>query len=137
MSGTMKIGTHTAYKYGTDTRRNLERGSAEGSQFSEVLQSTMKQDESQQPRQNKAALMEAARELEALFAHQLVKAMRQTVPESQGMFARSNAEKVWQDMLDEELAGILAETKSLGLAEMIYQQLAGHVADDQDPESRK
>ena len=70
-----------------------------------------------------AALKDAAKQFEALFAHMLVKAMRATVPES-GM--QSQQGSFYQELLDQQWATEMAN-QGLGLAEMLTQQLADSV----------
>jgi Rod binding domain-containing protein len=75
------------------------------------------------PEENKARdaeLMQAARKFEGLFIHQMLKAMRNTVPES-GLFD-SFAMKQYESMLDEEIAQEMAKHKGLGLADTFYHQ---------------
>lgn len=65
----------------------------------------------------------AAQEMESFFIYQLFQAMRRTVPEPQGIFERSTAERIFQEMLDEETANNLARAGGIGLADKIYEQL--------------
>lgn len=67
-------------------------------------------------------LMDAAKQFEALFVYQMFERMRQTAPD-EGLFPKSTGEKIFQSMLDQKLSEEAAETKTLGLAEIIYQQL--------------
>lgn len=67
-------------------------------------------------------LQEAARQLEALFIYQVFSRMRATVDKG-GLFAESMAGKIFQGMYDQEVSIKAAETGSLGLAEMVYEQL--------------
>ena len=48
--------------------------------------------------------------------------MRKTVPKNP-LFSGGKAEEVFQDFLDEEMAGRLAGTNQLGLADLIYNSL--------------
>jgi len=68
------------------------------------------------------AMQEASKDFEALFLQSLLKEMRKTVPENK-MFPKSNAQEMYEEMQDAELAGHMAEYQSLGLAEQVYQQL--------------
>ncbi len=67
-------------------------------------------------------LKEAAKQFEALFIYQMFEKMRETVSRG-GLFEESMGEKIFQGMLDQEVSLKAAESNSLGLAEMIYQQL--------------
>jgi len=57
----------------------------------------------------------AARDMEALFAFELVKAMRRTVPES-GLLSGGRGEDVVRSIQDQALAQALAADGGLGLA---------------------
>ena len=67
--------------------------------------------------------MEAAQQFEALFLNLLLAEMRKTVPEND-LFGNQRAEKLFQSMLDQEIADHSVKTQSLGLAKMIYDQMA-------------
>jgi flagellar protein FlgJ len=69
------------------------------------------------------ALKEVSQEFEAVFLQQMVTAMRKTVGES-GLIEKSNAEKMFEGMLDEEWARSLAGRHGPGgLSNMIYREL--------------
>jgi flagellar protein FlgJ len=69
-----------------------------------------------------AKLREAANDFESIFIQQMLKTMRKTSFESD-LLPKSEGEKVFQSLLDEQYAQISAKSGSLGLGEMIYQQL--------------
>jgi|GEM_PF-947642 len=71
-----------------------------------------------------AALREAVREFEALFIHHIIKGMRRTVPEG-GLFEKSFAREVYEDMMDQETAKSMASAGGIGLADLLYDQLSG------------
>ncbi len=73
------------------------------------------------PGQNEK-LREACEEFEAIFTQQLLSAMREATVES-GLMPKSSGEKAFQSMLDEQRSLQMAKSGSLGLGEMIYQQL--------------
>ncbi len=52
-----------------------------------------------------AKLRGAARQLTGVFAQQLFKAMRATVPQGEGVFSGGSGEEMFTGMLDEHLAG--------------------------------
>ena len=68
-------------------------------------------------------IRQAAIEMESHFINQMFQAMRRTVPESEGIFQESNAQRIWREMLDEETAKNLANAGGLGIADAIYEQL--------------
>lgn len=72
--------------------------------------------------EKRTELMQAAKSFEAVFVGQMVNAMRQTVQKG-GMIPESQAEKVYQSMLDSEYSQQLADTEQIGLSHMIYEHL--------------
>jgi peptidoglycan hydrolase FlgJ len=73
-------------------------------------------------------LRETARQLEGLFVQQLFKAMRDTVPQQDGIVSANAGEDMFTGLMDQHLA---AETPSQwegGLAESVYRQLRGRIA---------
>ncbi|NLJ79621.1 MAG: hypothetical protein GX335_01180 [Firmicutes bacterium] len=75
------------------------------------------------------ALQDAAQQFEALFLYQLLTEMRQTIPDSD-LLGNRRAEKLFQSLLDQELAENSSKTQSVGLAKIIYEQMSRHVPKD-------
>lgn len=73
-------------------------------------------------------LREATRQMEAQFLHQLLRAMRRTVPSSQSSYLS----QMYTDMMDEALAQQLAESDRFGLGKMLYERLCPYL---QTPEA--
>ena len=73
-----------------------------------------------------AKLREAANEFEAIFIQQMLKSMRKTSLESD-LLPKSEGEKIFRSMLDEQYAKLSANSGSLGLGQMIYQQLKSNL----------
>ena len=71
-------------------------------------------------------LKEACQGFEAMFMELMYKKMRDTVPED-SLFGNSNANKIWQSMLDSELMQQGAKAGGMGLADMLYKQLKPQV----------
>jgi len=67
-------------------------------------------------------LMETCRDFEAIFLGELLKSMRKTIPQG-GLLEKSFGQDVFESMLDTEYARIMAQSRSTGLAEILYQQL--------------
>ena len=74
-----------------------------------------------------SAIRNAAEEMESFFINQMFQAMRRTVPESDGLFAKSNAERIFQDMLDEETAKNLSRNGGIGIADVIYADMTRNI----------
>jgi len=76
---------------------------------------------SRQPtRQN---LMEVCLQFEAIFAKQMLDSMRKNVLKT-GLIDGGMAEEIFEDMLWDEYALVLARNGNLGLSKTIYSQLA-------------
>ena len=73
-----------------------------------------------------AKLLEAANEFEVLLVQQMMKSMRSTSFES-GLVNKSEGEKVFQSMLDEQYARLSTQSSGMGLGEMIYQEYRSHL----------
>ena len=71
---------------------------------------------------NSKALMEVAREFEAILINQMLKAMRQTVHKSD--LLNSFSLEQYESMLDEEIANDMAAHRGIGLAETLFYQLS-------------
>jgi flagellar protein FlgJ len=67
-------------------------------------------------------LKESCYDLEGLFINQMMKVMRNNVPKG-GLFTKSQAENIFEDMLYEQYSNKMARTQSNGLAVQIYEQL--------------
>jgi len=63
-----------------------------------------------------------AKDFEAMFIHQMLKSMRNTVPKDEEM---SSARRIFTEMLDEQIANTASRTGHFGLAQIIYKDLAG------------
>ncbi len=72
----------------------------------------------------KKALKMACQEFEAVFLYQLLKEMKDTVPEA-GLFPKSFAREMYEDLYYQEIAREVAR-RGTGLGEMLYRQLAKH-----------
>jgi len=68
-----------------------------------------------------------AQDFEAMFIHQMLKSMRNTVPKDKEM---SNGRRIFTEMLDEQIANTASRTGSFGLAQVIYKDLAGKDAEN-------
>ncbi len=74
-----------------------------------------------------AALRAAASQMEALFVQELFKSMRASTPKD-SLF-NSEQTQFYQEMLDQQLAVVLAKQGQLGIAAQIVRQMGGATAD--------
>lgn len=69
-------------------------------------------------------LMEACKQFEAYFTEQMFKSMMKTVPKNQDMSgSTSTLVDYYSDEMMKELAADSTETNSMGLAQMLYEQM--------------
>ena len=66
-------------------------------------------------------LRQASQDFEAIFIKMMLDAMRKTVPKG-GIIDGGMAEEIFEDLLYEERAKIMAKTGSLGLADLIFDR---------------
>ena len=66
-------------------------------------------------------LRSAAQDFEAIFIKMMLDGMRKTIPKG-GLIDGGMAEEIFEDMLYEERAKIMAKTGSFGLADFIYDR---------------
>ncbi|MGE5404825.1 MAG: rod-binding protein [Candidatus Saccharibacteria bacterium] len=67
-------------------------------------------------------LKDACVSLEAVLVQEMLKVMRQTIPQG-GLFQQDFGQQTFQSMLDDEYANLIAKNGNLGLADTLYQQL--------------
>jgi Rod binding domain-containing protein len=73
-------------------------------------------------------LHNAATQLEGVFVGMLFKQMHAGDDQKSDIFGeKSNAEKTWEDMLDEKRADAVAQTGAFGIAKVIENQLRASV----------
>lgn len=76
--------------------------------------------------QQDVALRAAAKQFEALFLQMVMKSMRDATPASSLM--DSEQTKMYQSLLDQQMALNLAQSRGAGMSEVIYRQLGGKSA---------
>ncbi len=69
-----------------------------------------------------ADLENASQQFESLLLNFMIREMRATVPES-ALFPQSMAEEIFAGMLDEQIAGEMAQNGGIGISRMIFNQL--------------
>lgn len=67
-------------------------------------------------------LMKVSKEFEAIFVNQMVSTMRKTVAKG-GLVPESNAEKIYQSMLDYEYSKKISDSGQIGLWKIVYDHL--------------
>lgn len=104
--------------YSANTYTNIKKDELKTENLQNKLDSAAKNGD-------EAELRKACTEFESYFLQMMYKEMRKTVHSEGGLFPKSQAEQIFQDMLDEENCKKVAESgNGLGLAEMLYKQLS-------------
>ncbi len=70
-----------------------------------------------------AQIQKVSKEFESIFLGYMLKQMRKTVPEDP-LFGQSNARDIFFDMYDDATAKEMAKAGGIGLAAILYKQLA-------------
>lgn len=78
-------------------------------------------DSVRQAKGGQAQLRRAAEEMESLFVKMMMGAMKKTVHQEEGLLYGGQAEEVFDDMLTEERSRRMAQTNSMGLADLIVK----------------
>ena len=68
-------------------------------------------------------LQKVSRDFESIFLSYMLKQMRKTVPEDP-IFGNSNTKDIFQDMYDDATSRELSKAGGIGLASILYKQLA-------------
>lgn len=97
---------------------------ADFERFRELLAAAMADTEAAL-KERSAQIRQAAEAFESYFLQIMFREMRRTSFDEGGLFPRSNAERIFTDMLDEEIAKSAAGGRGMGLADMIYRQMSG------------
>ena len=93
----------------------------QASQSTSKLESELKTDYS---KSTDDELLDACKEFEAYFLEQMFKEMMKTIPESETTSSySSNLIDYYKDNMIQEIAGNSTEQNSLGLAQMLYEQM--------------
>ncbi len=71
-----------------------------------------------------ASIKKVSEEFESIFLGYMLKQMRKTVPDDP-LFGNSTAKDIFLDMHDEAMSKDLAKAGGIGLAAILYKQLAG------------
>ena len=76
-----------------------------------------------------------ARDFESVFVNKLFESMRKGVPKS-GLLD-SSAMKMYQSMMDQEMAKLMSKGKGMGIGEMVYKDLSqlDKVSEEEKPSS--
>lgn len=71
---------------------------------------------------DQTALKKACQDFESIFVQMVFKNMRSTVPED-SLLEKSQAQSIFEGMLDEELSKKVSTAGGMGIADMLFSQL--------------
>lgn len=75
-----------------------------------------------------ARLLEAVKNLEGVFVQQLYKAMRESLPQNEGIISGGTGEEMFTALMDQHLAAETPRHWERGLSDALYRQLSRHLA---------
>ncbi len=88
--------------------------------------------ENQNPSASKEKLKEVADLYEKHFLKEMIKQMKSTRFADEGLFKKNNAEKIFEEQLDDEYSKEWSKTGTFGLSDMIYKQLLDRYGSELD-----
>lgn len=91
--------------------------------FAEILMKEISTGNKPASKETDKKLMDVCYDMEAMFVGNMLKSMRKTIIEND-FFGKSLAKDIFQDMLYDEYAKLMARTDQFGLAHQIYNQLS-------------
>lgn len=125
----LQINDFTPVNFDIFQLQNREDPVRKAGAFQQILQSEMNRiasSKSAQPEQHGGMsdeeLLDVCYEMESIFVGQMLKTMRNTVMETD-FFGKSMAKDIFNDMLYDEYAKLMAKSDAFGLARQIYDQL--------------
>ncbi len=109
--------------------------SSQESSFKKALEKAQEADSSDEKADEE--LKVACKEFESYFIQTIMKEMRKTIPEDDGFIKKSQGEKIFTDLLDQEYAKMSADQGSFGLANTLYKQMSTKGKVIMDPSEAK
>jgi flagellar protein FlgJ len=76
---------------------------------------------------DRAAIRQAAEMFESYFLQIMFREMRKTTLNENSFIPKSHAEKIFIEMMDEQVSKDAAAAGGIGLADMIYNQMTRHL----------
>jgi peptidoglycan hydrolase FlgJ len=71
---------------------------------------------------DEAKLKKVCMDFESIFIQQLLKSMREAIPQS-GLFGSSSGKDIFQSLFDQEMSSSLAHQRGVGFGKMVYTQM--------------
>ena len=109
--------------------QNRDDSVKKAGEFQRILQDELNRNENAKSAQSEKygamsnkELLDVCYDMESIFVGQMLKSMRNTVMETD-FFGESMAKDIFNDMLYDEYAKVMAKSDAFGLARQIYDQL--------------
>jgi len=77
-------------------------------------------------------LKKATQQFEGYFLHELLKEMRKTIPDDKLLGDDGHGQEIFKDMMDQTLSEKMSQRGDLGMAKMMYDQLAPSLGGETD-----
>ena len=81
-------------------------------------------------------LKKATQQFEGYFLQEMLKEMRKTVPEDKLLPDDGHGQQIFQDMMDQKLSENMSSRGDLGMAQMMYDQLAPTLGGSAVPQTK-
>ena len=75
-------------------------------------------------------LKKVTQQFEGYFLHELLKEMRKTIPDDKLLGDDGHGQEIFRDMMDQSLSETMSQRGDLGMAKMMYDQLAPSLGDN-------
>lgn len=100
--------------------------SVESSDFEKILEKAKETGDTDQ-------LRKACNDLESVFINMMMKTMRSSsIEEEDSLFKKSESEKMFEGMLDEEYASKMSKAGGIGIADMLFDQMSKYLYNDEE-----
>jgi len=86
--------------------------------------SATKESQNEKAQEKLEKLRKVSEQFESILVGNMLKAMRETVPEG-GLFDRGIEMDIFEGLFDEEISGRMASRHQLGFADLVFRQLSG------------
>ena len=103
--------------------------SASSNDFEKILEKAKETGDTKQ-------LKEACNQLESVFINMMMKSMRSTITEDEGIFSKSEAEKMFEGMLDEEFSSKMSSAGGIGIGDMVFDQMSKYLYNDEEAQEK-
>lgn len=103
--------------------------SASSNDFEKILEQAKETGDTKQ-------LKEACNQLESVFINMMMKSMRSTITEDEGIFSKSEAEKMFEGMLDEEFSSKMSSAGGIGIGDMVFDQMSKYLYNDEEAQEK-